>query len=1008
VIDELKSKRKSLKHSGGFPIFPARATALFFTAFLLLCALGASRVTTVEDITALLPQKDGDSSLIGLARRWGMMQKVIVIVGPDEPSSERLHRALDALGIDLAEVDGVGGTLSGVDMARTRRTAEVIVASAFRLARTGTADLSPEEIKKRLKDLKNRLAAPEAMVLQEYLLKDPLGLSRQALSGLEASGESFGAVVDRGHLLSADKRFGLIIAETSFNPLDISRSTRFLTDLEFAIKKSLHRIGADDLKTTELGGVHYAAYQARSISSDVKQAFILTPLLVILIFGVFFRRIRLLPAALLPGGIGIAAALGAMGLAGQELHALTLGFAATITGISVDYAIHLLHRAVNETGTAYEKTTKALRAVVRPVTLGCLTTLGAFILVSTSSFTGIRQMALFASISVPVAMLATVFGLPAFHRFLLGKDSGGEKTGLSRFTVVLGADNPTVGRLIATAAAFALFLAAGLFGSARVGLSGDPRDLARPNPKLEKAEQTIRGIFPGLFDQALLAARGGSVEKALQVNDAVFDRLLKAGVEKKQVISISPYLPSRLIQERSLGEVKKLFAKNTGDTSLKEIFFSLGFKKDYFEEVEKGIQTGPIDLESFKGTSLEQLLADTVKKEGEQYYVLTRVRAGDDAALTIVKNAAESVEGCRIASERLYARSALTTLQNELVRMLAIWLGAAIVLLSLIERSLFFGLKATLPAIFGVTSAVGLFGLIGRPLTPVASAGVTLVMGLGIDYGIFALSKNARPPALTAKAVTASALTTMAAFGVLAAAETQAMADLGLIIMVGMSAALVTALFLLPAISREIPAAALVASAVLLLGCGARPITVEQAEPRPEPVKMRHQIMFSQGEETHVFEGYMILAGDSFVVKAFAGPGVDLFTVVRSGAKHREELHIPSLKDRIDVSAVSEDIARVYLGGCKKPRSPCEAQCDFYGEGMIEVTDAHGRLTERRFPEAHGIGMTIRYEEYTDYSGRLEPAKISLAWGKSTNLMVIRLLTLDPLDKVDPGIFEIP
>ncbi len=194
----------------------------------------------------------------------------------------------------------------------------------------------------------------------------------------------------------------------------------------------------------------------------------------------------------------------------------------------------------------------------------------------------------------------------------------------------------------------------------------------------------------------------------------------------------------------------------------------------------------------------------------------------------------------------------------------------------------------------------------------------------------------------------------------------------------------------------------------LVAACGSAHRPENPVRSKSQAVKMQHQILFSRPDEDHVFEGYMILAEDALLVKAFAGPGVDLFTVIRDGANHFEELHIPGLAERIDIAAVGADIARVYLGGCERPPAAGEASCDLFGEKMVEVFDAKGRLAERRFPEAHGIGVTISYEEYELYSGRAESRRITLVWGTSQNRMVIRLVALELLDDVDREIFRGP
>jgi hypothetical protein len=201
--------------------------------------------------------------------------------------------------------------------------------------------------------------------------------------------------------------------------------------------------------------------------------------------------------------------------------------------------------------------------------------------------------------------------------------------------------------------------------------------------------------------------------------------------------------------------------------------------------------------------------------------------------------------------------------------------------------------------------------------------------------------------------------------------------------------------------------APLIAVAFAVAACGARaPEELSAGRGAVSALKMRHQISFRYGDDVQVFDGYMLLSEERLLVRAFAGPGVDLFTVVRDGAAHREELHIASLADRIDMAAVGADIARVYLGGCGAPSGGGEASCAFYGEPMIEVRDAASRLEERRFPEAHGVGLTVTYRDFTACAGSERAGDISLRWGGSANEMTIHLVACEVRKDVDPAVFS--
>ena len=205
----------------------------------------------------------------------------------------------------------------------------------------------------------------------------------------------------------------------------------------------------------------------------------------------------------------------------------------------------------------------------------------------------------------------------------------------------------------------------------------------------------------------------------------------------------------------------------------------------------------------YRGTSLDRLVSEAIAQQNGRWYVLTRVRgtAGGDA----IAEVAAAIPGCRQLSERGEARESLTALQRDLAWMLGIWGAVALVLIAVVERSVLFSLRAVLPPAFGVLAAVGLYGLLGRPLTPVASAALTMVLGLGINYGVYVEHEPAAERGRVAAAVFADALTTIIGFAALAFARNRAMADIGIIIVVGLTAAMLCATIALPALKGRGP-----------------------------------------------------------------------------------------------------------------------------------------------------------------------------------------------------------
>jgi predicted exporter len=786
------------------PILPAPFAISVFVVLLGVGAFGATRITIETDVTKLLPKR-GDGSLVELARRFGMMRKVAVVVGPAAKGDEdHLFAAADAVADAARKLDGVAAVTSRVDMAEAKNAAAVVLGRAARLARVDRLPQGEAQIGERVAQLKERLGAPEAIVLQEYLLKDPLGLGRDALKGLEAVGRGQGARVEGGHLVSLDGRYALVFLDLSFDAMDVERAAPFVEALDRAIGGALKAAGAADVPAVALGGVHFAAASASSLIADLKWSSVAITVLVAGVFLLFFRRLRLLLLALVPGLLGSAIAAGTMGFAGLRVHALTLGFASTITGISIDYAIHLFHRALGETeGDTRARMSAALRAVVGPVTLGCATAVAAFLLVATSEFTSVRQLAAFAAISVGVSLLTALFLLPSLHRLVLGGKGSGLRDTAERWSmwfVRLGGDGGTgPGRRAVVILVFAAIAAIGAFGLSRATLSGDPKDLSYTPPDLVARQAELAKLFPGLADQALLVAEGGSRDEALARNDALFAALLASGVKEDDVVSVSPFLPSLASQKRSLAASSALLAP--GQHGARAAMAAAGFSPSFVEGLGVMLDVPPIEPSDYRGTALDRLVTEAIAQQGGRWYVLTRVKGG--VAIDAFARVAASVPGCRALSERGEAREALTALHRDLAWMLGIWGVVALVLIAVVERSLLFSLRAVLPPAFGVLAAVGLYGLLGRPLTPVASAALTMVLGLGINYGVYVEHEPVAERGRVAAAVFADALTTIVGFAALAFADNRAMSDIGLMIVVGLTAAMLCAMIALPALKAR-------------------------------------------------------------------------------------------------------------------------------------------------------------------------------------------------------------
>jgi hypothetical protein len=140
-------------------------------------------------------------------------------------------------------------------------------------------------------------------------------------------------------------------------------------------------------------------------------------------------------------------------------------------------------------------------------------------------------------------------------------------------------------------------------------------------------------------------------------------------------------------------------------------------------------------------------------------------------------------------------------------------IGIIIVLL-LIFRSLFYGLSPLLSIVFGILWAFGIVAIIGMKMSSATSGVISMIMGIGIDFGIQTLSRfkqelaeNANPVLamqITMKSVFTPMLTTTIAgvigFQAMTLGNLSVLADMGIMMTYGIICCFLAAITIVPAL----------------------------------------------------------------------------------------------------------------------------------------------------------------------------------------------------------------
>lgn len=156
--------------------------------------------------------------------------------------------------------------------------------------------------------------------------------------------------------------------------------------------------------------------ETQTIYSDVGRVGLISIFLVTLILLIGFRSLRKMLIAVIPLLIGIIMALGIFSLTVGTLNVISSSFLAVLFGIGIDFGIYLIRRTEEELGNGMNNEDAIHRAVAisgKGVLTGGLTTGLAFLSIMFSDFAGYSQLGFTAGVGIFIVLITTFLVMPS-------------------------------------------------------------------------------------------------------------------------------------------------------------------------------------------------------------------------------------------------------------------------------------------------------------------------------------------------------------------------------------------------------------------------------------------------------------------------------------------------------------------------------------------------------------------------------------------------------------------
>ncbi len=372
-----------------------------------LLVFGWSRLRLETDILATLPAEVPEVRALKLLRDGfaGGNDLIIALEAEDAAVAEEATAALAAR--LLARVDLVVEVRWAQPMDQLAGSGAALLAWAFENAapdrvqrvRAGLEGKGVEaQLQKALREVTTSLDA-ERVQRASY---DPLGLLEaldlSAAASLE--GSLFG-------LMSEDGTFRALMVTPASAMGNYKAAGAWLEQ----IKREVAAItaGQEGVRVAYTGEPAFQAEIGAGIERDMSSTIGLTEVLIALLFWVMFRRLKplLWIQALVVLSMAVTLSLG--GLLVGQLSLMSLGFAAIVLGIIVDYAVLILQEARQHP----ELKAKELRRLAAPgIAAGACTTAVVFLSLRFSGLPGLAEMGLLVALGVGAGLVVMVGFVP--------------------------------------------------------------------------------------------------------------------------------------------------------------------------------------------------------------------------------------------------------------------------------------------------------------------------------------------------------------------------------------------------------------------------------------------------------------------------------------------------------------------------------------------------------------------------------------------------------------------
>jgi predicted exporter len=500
---------------------------------------------------------------------------------------------------------------------------------------------------------------------------------------------------------------------------------------------------------------------------------------IIVLMWITFRSLKPIALIMLSVGIGCLGALSVCWLLFERIHLLTLVFGASLIGGAQDYGTYFLCNLA--AGEQPVDSWQLLRRLFPALVLALVTTVIGYMGLALTPFPGLRQMALFSVLGLIFAWLTVVFWFPMLVR------SGTLKSArLAHWCAASLEHWPALRLQRSLLWVVGLFMGVTVFGLLRLGVQDDIRLLQNPPKNLIDDQIKLSKLLDAPTPAQFFMIRGATSEEVLQREERLKRRL--DPLIEKHIISgyqaMSNWVPSSQTQTARRNLIEQTLFNEGGP--LAALAVHIGEDSEWVAAMRAHLLAPPLPLtpDDFLQTpASEPWRYLWLGPVDGGYASIVSLRGLSHASLPLLEHAASALDGVQWVDKVAEISSVLGRYRKYMGWVVLLSYFAVWGLLYPRYRSATWRVLA--PTVLASVATLALLGMTGQDLQLFHVLALLLLLGVGVDYGIFLQEHPNRRDPIAWLAVGLSALSTLLSFGLLSLSKTPALQAFGLTMLVG-------------------------------------------------------------------------------------------------------------------------------------------------------------------------------------------------------------------------------